>query len=90
MLCSLNRVKLTLFARDSESGSDLTASEIVEMINSGKAEGLEQYGFKVESASTSKYFSFFFLLYFLFLIIFVNENWVCAAPKNMGLRADLV
>ena len=57
MLRSLYRVKLSLFARDSESGSDLTASTIVAMINSGKAEGLEQYGFKVESASTSKYFS---------------------------------
>ena len=57
MLRSLCRVKLTLFARDSESGNDLTGSKIVEMINSGQAEGLEQYGFKVESASTSKWFS---------------------------------
>lgn len=57
MLRSLYRVKLTLFARDSESGSDLTAGKVVEMINSGEAEDLEQYGFKVESASTSKYFS---------------------------------
>ena len=54
MLRSVYRVKLTLFARDSESGSDLTASKIVEMINSGEAKGLEQYGFKVESVSTSK------------------------------------
>ena len=57
MLRFLYRVKLTLFARDSESGSDLTASRIVQMINSGEAEGLEQYGFKVKSASTSKYYS---------------------------------
>lgn len=54
MLRSLYRVKLTLFARDSESGSDLTTSKIVEMINSGEAKGLEQYGFKVDSVSTSK------------------------------------
>lgn len=57
MLCFLYRVKLTLFARDSESGSDLDASKIIEMINNGEAEGLEQYGFKVESATASKFFS---------------------------------
>lgn len=59
-----SRVKLTLFARDGESGSDLEASKIIEMINSGEAEGLEQYGFKVESASASKYHSFAFNLLF--------------------------
>ena len=50
-----HRVKLTFFARDSESGNDLDANEVITMIKSGKAEGLEDYGFKVKSSSASKY-----------------------------------
>ena len=38
------------------------ADEIVEMINNGEAKGLDEYGFKVESPSPSKYVSFFFFL----------------------------
>ena len=49
------RVTLRLFARDRETGRDLDASKIVKMINDGEAEGLEQYGFKVESATQGMY-----------------------------------
>lgn len=63
------RVKLKLFARDRESGNDMDASKIVKMINDGEAEGLEQYGFKVESATQSKYF-FFFLFVRLLVCLF--------------------
>ena len=76
MLRFLYRVKLTLFARDSESGNDLTGSKIVEMINSGQAEGLEQYGFKVESVSTSEYFSFKEK---------TDKIWVYVTPKYIDL-----
>ena len=47
-------MKLTLFARDSESGNDLQAADVIDMINSGEMEELEQHGFKVESAKASK------------------------------------
>ena len=49
------RVKLKFFARDSESGNDLDSNVVIGMINSGKVEGLEDHGFKVESASASEY-----------------------------------
>ena len=55
MVYWFHRVKLTFFARDRESGNDLDASNVVDMINSGQAEDLEQFGFKVESAKTSKW-----------------------------------
>lgn len=48
------RVTLNFFAREGESGNDLDASEVIDMINSGKAEGLEEHGLKVESVSASK------------------------------------
>ena len=51
----VHRVKLTLFARESDSGNDVDAHKLIEMINSGEAKGLEENGFKVESVSTSKY-----------------------------------
>lgn len=45
-------VKLELFARD-ESGNDLNSAEVIDMINSGRMEELEQNGFKVKSATAS-------------------------------------
>ena len=48
------RVKLELFARD-ESGNDLNSAEVIDMINNGKMEELEQNGFKIEKATASEY-----------------------------------
>lgn len=45
---------LELFARD-ESGNDLNSAEVIDMINSGKMEELEQNGFKIEKATASEY-----------------------------------
>ncbi|XP_067023578.1 protocadherin Fat 4-like isoform X2 [Acropora muricata] len=46
-------VKLAFFAEDSESGSDLNANKVIDMISSGKAKELEENGFKVQSVSSS-------------------------------------
>lgn len=48
------RVKLAFFVEDSESGSDLNANKVIDMISSGKAKELEENGFKVQSVSSSK------------------------------------
>ena len=45
---------MAFFAEDSESGSDLNANKVIDMIRSGKAKELEENGFKVQSVSSSK------------------------------------
>ena len=43
-LFPFDRVTLELFARD-ESGNDLNSAEVIDMINKGRMEELEQNGF---------------------------------------------